>query len=186
MSKASWPGIAARQRNWLAAMLMALCAHSLCAQKLDVSVLYRQDSDISYHAVIPGYSGTAADVTGACTLDPDPANCPTSDQGSDPARGEVSYMVVGTTLSLLLPDGRVAVVNCVNRYSAKSNYINRRSCGMPLVEHVEADFTAHSAKLKWPVGQDGKIESETYKIVAILDKRIENARISANEGPSSH
>ena len=187
MRRASWLSIAAWLRIGLAAILMALCAHSVCAQKLEVSVLYRQDSDISYHAVIPGYSGAAADVTGACTLDPDPANCPSQDQGVDPARGEVSYMVVGTTLSLLLPDGRVAVVNCVNRYSAKGSYINRRSCGMPLVEHVEAEFSGHSAKLKWPVGQDGKkIESETYRIVAMLDKRIETARISANEGPSSH
>lgn len=175
MTKSCW------LRIGLAAMLMTFFAHSVCAQTLEVSVLYRQNSDIRYHAVIPGYSGEAADVTGACTLDPDPANCPSPNQGG----GEISYMVVGTTLSLLLPDGRVAVVNCVNRYSAKANYINRRSCGMPLVEHVEAEFSGHRAKLMWPVGQEGKIESETYRIVAMLDKRIESARVSTSEGPNS-
>ena len=29
----------------------------------------------------------------------------------------------------------------------------------------------NTAKLKWPVGPDAKIESETYKVVALLDKR---------------
>ena len=63
-------------------------------------------------------------------------------------------------------------MNCVNKYSSKGNYINRRSCGMPLVEHVQAEFNGKTAKLKWPVGTDGKIESENYKIVAFLDKQL--------------
>ena len=87
-------------------------------------------------------------------------------------------MLVGTTLSLLLPDGRVALVNCVNRYSTNGNYVNRRSCGMPMVEHVEAEFIGQSAELKWQVGTDGKkTESETYKVVAMLEKRTESARV---------
>jgi hypothetical protein len=139
------------------------------AEKVPVSVLYRQDSDIAYHAVIPGYSGAQADITGACTLDPDPANCPAPVQAGP---GEISYTVIGTTLSLRLPDGRVALVNCVNRYSSKGNYINRRSCGMPMVEQVNAEFTGQTARLEWPIGTDGKkTESETYKVVALLDKR---------------
>ena len=60
----------------------------------------------------------------------------------------MNYLLVGTTLSLLLPDGKVALVNCVNRYSAKGNYLNRRSCGMPMVEQVEAEFIGKSARLK--------------------------------------
>ena len=163
---------------------MAFSIHSAFAQKVDVSVLYRQDSDVVYHAVVPGYTGPNADVTGACTLDPDPANCPAESQSQ--VNG-VNYTVVGTTLSLLLPDGRVAVVNCVNRHSAKGSYINRHSCGMPMVEHVEAEFDGQSAKLKWAVGTDGKkTESETYRVVAMLDKRSETARVSSTEGPSSH
>ena len=36
-------------------------------------------------------------------------------------------------------------------------------------------------------GTDGKkTESETYKVVAMLEKRTESARISAPEGPASH
>ena len=69
-----------RKSPWLvlglAALSTLISAGSVAAQKVSVSVLYRQDSDIVYHAVIPGYSGPNADVTGACTLDPDPANCP--------------------------------------------------------------------------------------------------------------
>jgi hypothetical protein len=157
---------------------LAFGARPVTAQKVEVSVLYRQDSDTSYLAVIPGYSDPGSDGNGACLLDPNPADCPA------PNRSTASIpTLVGTTLSLLLPDGRVAVVNCVNRYSEKGNYINRRGCGMPMVEHVEAEFHGDSAKLWWPVGQDGRIESEKYRVVALLDKRIESAHA---EGTSSH
>jgi hypothetical protein len=176
-----------RISSWLAIGLavasLTFSVPSASAQKLEASVLYRQDSDNRYIAVVPGYSGPDADITGACMLDPDPANCPAVDAAS--VRGEVNYMVVGTTLSLLLPDGRVALLNCVNRYSARGNYVNRRSCGMPMVEHVEAEFIGQNAKLKWQVGTDGnKTGSETYKVVAMLEKRTESARVSP-EGPTS-
>jgi len=178
-----------RISSWLAIGLavasITFSVRSAFAQKIEASVLYRQDSDNRYIAVVPGYSGPDADITGACMLDPDPANCPAVDSAF--ARGEVNYMLVGTTLSLLLPDGRVALVNCVNRYSAKGNYVSRRSCGMPMVEHVEAEFIGQSAKLKWQVGTDGKkTESETYKVVAMLEKRTESARVSTPDGPASH
>jgi hypothetical protein len=177
--------ISSRLAIGLAIAFLAFSIPSTFAQKIEASVLYRQDSDNRYIAVVPGYTGRDADITGACMLDPDPANCPTVDSTS--ARGEVNYMLVGTTLSLLLPDGRVALVNCVNRYSAKGNYLNRRSCGMPMVEHVEAEFIGQSAKLKWQIGIDGKkTESETYKVVAMLEKRTENVRVSPPEGPASH
>jgi hypothetical protein len=114
-------------------------------------------------------------------LDPDPANCPDANQ-----TGPVNYALVGATLSLGLPDGRIAVVNCVNRYSAKGTYINRRSCGMPMVERADAEFNGKSARLTWLVGPDGKkTESETYKVVALLAKPNESARVSTAEGPGS-
>ena len=177
-----------RISSWLAIGLavasLTFSVPSAFAQKIEASVLYRQDSDNRYIAVVPGYSGPDADITGACMLDPDPENCPAVDSASE--RGEVNYLLVGTTLSLLLPDGRVALVNCVNRYSAKGTYVNRRSCGMPMVEHVEAEFIGQSAKLKWQVGTDGKkIESETHKVVAMLEKRTESARVSTSEGSAS-
>ena len=62
--------------------------------------------------------------------------------------------------------------NCVNKYSSKGNYVNRRSCGMPMSEHVQAEISGKTAKLKWTVGAEGKNESETYKVLALLDKQL--------------
>lgn len=177
MNRSTWLAIA------LAVISGIFSINSARAQKLDASVLYRQDSDVAYQAVIPGYSGPNADVTGACTLDPDPANCPTPGKSN----GEPAYTLIGTTLSLGLPDGRIAVVNCIDRHSAKGTYINRHACGMPLVERVAVEFTGHSAKLSWLAGSEGKKpETETYKVVAMLAKPVETARIANNEGPISH
>lgn len=174
-----------RKFPWLALMLaslsIAFSVGSASAQKIDVSVLYRQDSDSRYIAIIPGYTGPEADITGACMLDPDPANCPHLD--STMSNGSPTYMVVGTTLSLQLPDGRIALVNCQNRYSPKGTYINRRSCGMPMVQHVQAEFTGQNAKLEWPVADGKKTESENYKVIALLDKRTDTARMTNNEAP---
>lgn len=167
MSKPRWMGFG------MALLYLASSASAVYAQKLDVSVLYRQDSDVNYFAVIPGYISATTEGGPDCSLDPMSAECSgTARAGSSTAPGDVTYNVVGTTLSLLLPDGRVALVNCVNKYSSKGNYINRRSCGMPLVEHVQAEFNGKTAKLKWLVGTDGKIETETYRIVALLDKQL--------------
>ena len=167
MRKPAWLGFG------MAMVCLASCAGTVCAQKLEVSILNRQDSDLNYFAVIPGHSSAAVDNSPSCSLDPNPADCTPANGGNAilSSQGEVTYNVVGTTLSLLLPDGRVALVNCVNRFSPKGNYINRRSCGMPLVERVQAEFSGKTAKLKWPVGGEGKVESETYKLVALLEKR---------------
>jgi hypothetical protein len=166
----------------LAAISSIFAMDSARAQKLDASVLYRQNSDVAYHAVIPGYSGQNADVTGACTLDPDPANCP-STGNSD---GVPAYTLIGTTLSLGLPDGRIAVVNCIDRHSTKGNFINRHNCGVPMGEHVGVEFNGPSAKLTWPAGMDGKrIQSETYKIVAVLAKPGDRTQIASAQGAGS-
>lgn len=168
MGKPAWLGLG------MAIVCLGTCATAVCAQKLEVSILNRQDSDINYFAVIPGHSTAAADNHNPyCSLDPNPAECSPATSGNAllSSQGEVTYNVVGTTLSLLLPDGRVALVNCVNRYSPRGNYINRRSCGMPLVERVQAEFSGKTAKLKWPIGADGKTESATYKLLALLEKR---------------
>lgn len=164
MRKPTWLGLG------LAVLSLASCVRLASAQKLEATVLYRQNSDSDYSALIPGYSGTidcAADLGNAECSDP-----PLHPTPSSSASGEVSLSVVGTTVSLLLPDGKVAVLNCVNKYSYRGTAINRRSCAMPLVQHVEAEFKGSSARLEWPVGPDGKkTESETYKVVALLDKR---------------
>jgi hypothetical protein len=47
----------------------------------------------------------------------------------------------------------------------------RRSCKIPPANNIEVQFHGDKAKLKWPVSIDGKkLESETYKILAVLDK----------------
>jgi hypothetical protein len=168
MSKARWMGLG------MAFVLIATGAQSTRAQKLEATVLYRQTSDSSYFAVIPGYTSTPDEGGTDCSLQPLSEACaaPSRLNGAIASQGQIAYNVVGTTLSLLLPDGRVALVNCVNKYSLKGNYINRRICEMPLVEHVEAELNGKNAKLKWPVGVDGKFEAETYRIVTILDKQL--------------
>jgi len=169
----------------LAVLSVVYSASFAAAQKLSVNVLYRQDSDVMYHAVVPGYSGPNADITGACTLDPDPANCPDPNQGGD-IKGSPSYILMGTTLSLGLPDGRIALVNCMSRHSANGNYINRHSCGMPLTPRADAEFNRQSARLSWTVGTDNKAESETYRVVAILAKPGAGTEVASNRGTGTH
>lgn len=163
MSKPKSTGIA------LAICCLASYATAVFAQKLEATVLYRQNSDNNYAALIPDSAGTVPDGLVDCAADI--ANPTCSGPAQPAAPGQPALHVSGTTLSLLLPDGKVAVVNCLNRYSFKGNYLNRRSCAMPLVEHVEADFNGQHARLKWLVSSESrKTESETYKVVALLDK----------------
>lgn len=164
MSKTNGAGIA------IAICCLVCSVGSVSAQKLEATVLYRQNSDSGYTALIPGYSNPdspdcAADVGNAACYNPTQA----LENGLTPS--PVPYNVIGTTLSLLLPDGKIAVLNCINKYSSRGYYVSR-GCGMPLVEHVQAEFKGKSAKLEWPVGSDGKkIESEKYTVVTVLEKR---------------
>jgi hypothetical protein len=49
---------------------------------------------------------------------------------------------------------------------------NHRSCRIPLIENISAEFKGDKAKLIWIVSLDGKkMQSETYKVLAVLDKR---------------
>ena len=42
---------------------------------------------------------------------------------------------------------------------------------MPMVDNITAEFKGDKAKLIWPVSLDGKkTQSETYKVLAVLDK----------------
>ena len=150
-----------------------------------MSVLYRQDSDIVYHAVIPGYSGPNADVTGACTLDPDPANCPDPKQNED-AQGTPSYLLSGTTLSLGLAG-----------WTHRAGQLRESPLGeWKLYQSAQLrnatdratptwNFSGQSAKLSWTMGQsDKKIESEIYRVVAMLAKPGQNNQIASNRGPA--
>ena len=67
----------------------------------------------------------------------------------------------------------MTVVNCESKFAEHfaGRAGNRRSCRMPLVDDIEAEFSGDKAKLKWSVSLDGKTtESETYKILAVLPK----------------
>jgi hypothetical protein len=152
---------------------IALLAPAVFAQKLDVKIINRQNSDTSYSAVIPGHSNSTSNGSVNCYAGSTNVNCTGTTQttGFNTAPRAVSYSVMGSTLSLQLPDGRIAIVNCVSKYKPRGDHINRRSCRMPLVDGIQADFKGKDAKLEWPVSLDGKkFESETYRIVAVLDK----------------
>jgi hypothetical protein len=143
-------------------------------QKFDVKVIDRQNSDTRYTYVSPGYSNSNSDTNVNCFGNANNVNCSGSTRttGSSTPALVGSYVVQGATLSLQLPDGRVAVVNCESKYSPKFDHVNRRSCRMPLANDIQAEFDGDKAKLKWSVSIDGKkMESETYKILAVLDKR---------------
>jgi len=88
-----------------------------------------------------------------------------------------SFKVHGATFTLQIPDGRLAIVNCESKFAEHmaGRVGNRRSCRTPLVDSIEADFNGDNAKLIWPVSLDGKkMQSETYKILGILDRPKSN------------
>jgi hypothetical protein len=132
-------------RLLLIAVFLILNISSAFGQKLDVKIIDRQDKEDSYeYAAI--YNNAAVGKT---------------------------FQVHGATFTLQLPDGRLAIVNCESKFAEHmaGHAGNRRSCRMPIVDNIQADFKGGNAKLIWPVSLDGKkMESETYKILGVLDK----------------
>jgi hypothetical protein len=154
------------------ASMLAVSIHA--GQKLDVKIVDRRDSATRYAYVVPGSSQTVANANANCVGGAGSADCTasgTSTTSTLPPRVS-SYDVAGATLSLQLPDGRLAVVNCsgkVNWTELRSGPI--RSCRIPLVDHIQAEFDGDNAKLIWPVSIDGKkMQPETYKILAVIEK----------------
>jgi hypothetical protein len=129
--------------------LLLLSGFSVAAQKLEVKIIDRQDKEDTYdYAAV--YNNTAVGKT---------------------------FKVQGATFTLQLPDGRLVVVNCESKFAEHmaGPVGNRRSCRAPVVDNIEVDFKGDNAKLTWPVSLDGKkIQSETYKILGILDKPKSN------------
>jgi hypothetical protein len=155
-------------------VLLMLPVSASAGQKLEVNVIDRQNNSGSYAYVVPGYSNSTSNTNVNCIGKANNVNCngstTTTGLSTPPLVG--SYQVQGATLSLQLPDGRVAVVNCDSKLNwtdwSKGVY---RSCRIPLVSHIQARFYRDQATLKWSVSIDGrKMESETYKILAVLDK----------------
>jgi hypothetical protein len=166
---------------FLSALLLLFCVSLAFGQQMDVKIIGRRTSDTSYdyqvagHAISNSNGGCSGTATGT---DGDTANvdldCSSTKTTTYTAPRDVSYTVTGATLSLLLPDGRVAVVNCASKFSERfaGRAGNHRSCRMPLVDDIQADFNGKNAKLSWVVSLDGKKrDSETYKILAVLPKQ---------------
>ena len=141
-------------RKALAASLLILGFASLAlAQTLNVKIVNREDHDSSY------------DYAGVYNI------------GGSTTATATTFHVTGATLTLQLPDGRRAVVNCASKFAEHfaGPAGNRRSCHVPLVDDIQAEFHGDSAKLSWNVSIDGKKnQSETFKILAVLDKPQES------------
>jgi hypothetical protein len=137
---------------------------------MKVRIIGRNDNSTDYSRTLPGHVNTTANTNVDCSLYPNSANCSstTNTTGTITPPRHIEYSVQGATFVLELPDGRVAVVNCVSKYKPRGDYINRRSCRTPLVDEIEVEFNKDNAKLFWPVSIDGKkMESETYKILSV-------------------
>jgi hypothetical protein len=155
-----------------------LFARSVEGQKKDlaVKIIDRQNHETRYTYFVPGYSTANANTNVNCLGTDSAVNCSGSTRvtGTNVPAHSGSFDVQGATYSLQLPDGRVAVVNCQSKFAERfaGPAGNRRSCRMPLVDEIQVEFSGDKAKLKWPVSIDGKkLESETYKILGVLDKK---------------
>jgi hypothetical protein len=150
--------------------ILSVCAVG-SAQTLPVTVVARQNYQSHYSYVVPAYYYSQASGSYGCYGNDYGVYCSGGERGWGYATGshEIAYNVTGATFTLLLPDGRMAVVNCTSKYALRFDYINQRSCRMPLVNDIEADFKGNKAKLRWSVSIDGKeTASETYQILAVM------------------
>jgi hypothetical protein len=158
-----------------ALVLLVILTGSISAvgQKLTVKIVDRQDNETDYTYVVPSHFSSQTNASANCNGSGDSVNCNGASHTSGyatPAH-EISYHVSGATFSLLLPDGRVAVVNCESKFAEHfaGPAGNHRSCRMPIVDEIEAEFRGDKARLEWPVSLDGKkMQSETYKILGII------------------
>jgi hypothetical protein len=161
--------------------LVFVCSASAFAQKMAVKVVDRQENETDYSYVVPGHFSSYSNSNVNCSATDYSANCSgtgTANGSSTPAQS-VPYYVRGATLTLLLPDGRGAVVNCESKFAERmaGPRGNHRSCRVPMVSDIEADFHGDKAKLEWVVSLDGKKkQSETYKVLAVLDTLKDTAK----------
>ena len=152
--------------------LFAATAKATHTPRVDVKIVNRQNNEMNYSYQIPGHATSSSSGNANCYVNNNNVNCLGSGQTDTVTTTPQSvYMhLTGATFTLLLPDGRMAVVNCNSKFQERfAGRGNRRSCRTPLVDNVQAEFKENNAKLFWPVSLDGKkIDSETYKILAIV------------------
>ena len=166
-----------RKFSCCAIALLGLCAyvHAFETERFDVKIVNRQNNETNYTYQIPGHAYSQSNATANCYGSSNSANCHASGNTSTTvtAPQDVFMHLTGATFTLLLPDGRMAVVNCDSkfqeRFAGRSG--NKRSCRVPLMDNIQAEFKGDKAKLFWVVSLDGKkMESETYKVLAIVPK----------------
>lgn len=154
--------------------LVLVCASAASAQTLRVKIIHREDNETEYTYVVPEYSVARSTADANC-FGSTSVYChgsETTATSTTPAHSG-SFHVRGATFLLVLPDGRGVVVNCESKFAERfaGRAGNHRNCRIPLVDDIDVEFTGDKAKLKWPISIDGKkMQSETYKILAILDK----------------
>lgn len=175
----------------ITALILAWCPISALAQRLDVTIIDRQDSETEYTYIVPGHFSSQSNSSANCNGSDSFVNCngSTTTNGYATPAHQVSYHVRGATFSLQLQDGRVAIVNCESKFAEHfaGPAGNHRSCRKPLVDNIQVDFNGDKAKLMWVVSLDGKkTQSETYKILAILDKpKVEQRDSNNGANPSA-
>lgn len=167
-------------------------------QTMSVKIVRRQNSETGYTYQVSGHLRSTSNEDANCNANSDEDSTHVSCHGSGTtnttitAPQTISYSVTGATYSLLLPDGRVAVVNCAsksdngftatmtnmargwdagaNNDSSGGSGAVKRSCRTPLVDDIQVEFKGKNAKLKWPISINSKkFESETYNIIGVLD-----------------
>jgi TPR repeat protein len=170
---------------------------------MNVKIIQRQSSETGYTYQVPGHLRSTSDGNANCDANSYGYTTNVNCHGSGTTNTTISapqtfsYNVTGATYSLLLLDGRIAVVNCASKSpsfmtgfaagvattNGSSNSVAmRRSCRTPLVDEIQVEFKGKNAKLKWPVSIDGKkYESETYTILAVLDRASKQGAL-----PESH
>jgi hypothetical protein len=129
-------------------------ASAVGGEKFTLKIISRQDSASTYGFVVPGYSQTNTNANVNCAAYPNAAGCNGSATSTTTARPAVagSYQVRGATLALQLPDGRVAVVNCGSKTNWTEWSMNaRRSCRIPMLDDVSAEFSGDKATMRWVV-----------------------------------
>jgi hypothetical protein len=168
--------------------ILAICfvlaeRNCIAGENVAVKILDRQNHQSVYTYVVLGSSMSDSKTVLNCSGADSSIQCSGTTQTTSvntPASSR-SYEVNGATFSLQLPDGRIAIVNCGSKAPptgvavavalAGGGAMNRRSCRIPLVNDIQAEFSGDKAKLKWPVSIDGKkSDSETYKILAVINK----------------
>ena len=155
-------------------VFFSFCAAVSFGQTMSVKIIKRQTGENAYDYTTAGHTETAVRTHVKCKEGTYGEHCvKITDRDTEYVPGTQStYSVTGATLSLLLPDGRVAVVNCASKLNLWSTDPHpQRSCRIPPGNNIQAEFKGSNAKLFWPVSVDGsKMESETYKILAIKEK----------------